>query len=76
MSEKKPPRDPRQTQWSRNWNKNNLDRLSVTVPKGIKSLIQAHAEKNKETVNGMIARLLRRELGLSESEWKRKDRKD
>lgn len=54
---------------SREWNETHLDRISVYVPKGLKSRIQAHAERIGETVNGMIGRLLRRELGMSEDEW-------
>lgn len=69
MSEKKRPRQPKQTAWTRKWNESNLDRISVVVPKGLKSRIQAHAKSKDGSVNGMIGRLLRAEMGLSEDEW-------
>ena len=69
MSEKKRTPKP-STAWTRKWNENNLDRIYITVPKGMKSVIKRHADKNKETVNGLIGRLLRAEIGLSEDEWK------
>lgn len=72
MSEKK--RQPKQTQWSRAWNERNLDRLFITVPKGLKKRIQAHATQHGETVNGMVGRLLQRELGLSDEQWKTEER--
>lgn len=72
MSEKKRPRQPKQTAWTRKWNESNLDRISVVVPKGLKSRIQAHANENNETVNGMIGRLLRAEMKLSE-DWTKKN---
>lgn len=59
-----------QTEWSRNWNEKHLDRLFVTVPRGRKAQIRAFADKNGETVNGMIQRLIRAEMGLSDEEWK------
>ena len=74
MSEKKPPK-PR-TQWSRKWNENNLDRLYITVPKGLKSRIEAHAKSKDGSVNSMIGRLLRAEMGLSEDEWKTEKSED
>ena len=72
MSEKRRKR----TKLSRDWNEKHLDRISVTVPRGLKSLIQAHAKKNGQTVNGLISRLLQAELGLSEEQWKEEKRSD
>ncbi len=73
MSEKKPK--PR-TQWSRRWNEQHLDRISVTVPRGLKSRIQAYAKKHDGSVNGLVARLLRAEMGLSKEEWKEEKRSE
>ena len=36
--------------------KNNYDRINVTMPKGKKETIQAHAESHSESVNGFINR--------------------
>lgn len=73
MSEKKPKH---RTQLSRQWNEQHLDRISVYIPRGLKSRIQAYAAEHKETVNGMIGRLLRRELGLSDEEWTEEKRSE
>lgn len=43
---------------NRKWDANNLDRISVAVPKGKKEVIKAHAEANGESVNGYINRLI------------------
>ena len=73
--EKKRPRNEKQTGWSRSWNEGHLDRLFVTVPKGLKQRIQAHAKQHGESVNALIGRLLRHELNLSEDEWREEKRK-
>lgn len=59
-----------QTDWSRDWNETHLDRLYITVPKGRKQAIQDFAERHGETVNGLVQRLIRAEMGLSADEWK------
>ena len=38
--------------------KNNYDRVNVTMPKGKKAAIQAHAEAHGESVNGFINRAI------------------
>ena len=38
--------------------KNNYDRINVTMPKGKKDTIQAHAEAQGESVNGFINRAI------------------
>lgn len=38
--------------------KANYDRINVTVPKGSKAIIQAHAEAHSESVNGFIKRAI------------------
>ena len=36
----------------------NYDRINLTVPKGRKDMIQAHAEAHSESVNGFINRAI------------------
>ena len=56
--------------------KNNYDRINLTVPKGRQEAIKAHAESQRESVNGYINRLLRADMGLSEDEWKEGQKED
>ena len=37
---------------------NNYDRINLTVPKGQKDIINAHASKHGETVNAFIKRAI------------------
>ena len=48
----------KQTEWSRAYNERAYDRISVTVPKGMKAEVEAAAAKGGESVNGLINRLL------------------
>lgn len=38
--------------------KENYDEIKVRVPKGSKDEIKAHAESNRESVNGFISRAI------------------
>ncbi len=38
--------------------KENYDRINVTLPKGKKEIIKAHAESMGESVNGFISRAI------------------
>ena len=38
--------------------KTNYDRINVTMPKGRKDIIKAHAESKGESVNGLINRAI------------------
>ena len=40
------------------WNARNYDRINLIVKKGQKQVIQQHAEKNGESVNGFINRAI------------------
>jgi predicted HicB family RNase H-like nuclease len=40
------------------YTKNNYDEIKVRVPKGQKEIIQAHADKQGESVNGFINRAI------------------
>ena len=46
------------TQYKNNWQKENLDRISLTVPKGRKVQIQSHALAHGESINGFIVRAI------------------
>lgn len=61
---------PNTTEYKRAYNEKAYDRISVTVPKGRKQAIEAHAGKDGESVNGLINKLLRENMGLSADEWK------
>ena len=51
--------------------KGNYDRLNVTIPKGRKAAVEAHAKSKGESVNGLVNALLRADMGLTEDEWKK-----
>jgi len=53
------------------YNEKAYDRLAITIPKGKKGMVEEYAAAHDGSVNGMVNRLLRKELGLSEEEWKR-----
>lgn len=61
------------TQYKNSYNSSNYDSLRIVVPKGRKSTVEAIAEKNGESINGLVNRLIRIEAGLSEQEWKNPD---
>lgn len=42
--------------------KNNYDRIGLTMPKGKKEKIKAQADRNGETVNSYICRLIDEDL--------------
>lgn len=46
------------TQYKNAWQKENIDRINLTVPKGKKDTIKAHAEAHSESVNGFINRAI------------------
>lgn len=48
----------------------NYDSLRIVVPKGKKEEIEAYAKQKGESINGLVNRLLRAEMGLSAEEWK------
>ena len=48
-------------------------RLAITVPKGLKAAIEAHAKQQGESINGLVNRLLRADMGVSAEEWKREE---
>ena len=50
--------------------KGNYDRLNVTIPKGRKQAVEAHAKGKGESVNSLVNGLIRADMGLTEDEWK------
>lgn len=54
----------------RRYNEKAYDRLAITVPKGQKQAIENFAALTGDSINGLINRLLRVEMGLSAQEWK------
>lgn len=61
----------KQTEWSRAYNEKAYDRISITIPKGRKAAVEAHAKQQRESVNGLVNALLRADMGISEYEWKK-----
>lgn len=49
------------------WIAKAYDRINLTVPKGQKEIIQAHAEANGESVNGFINRAIGEAMGETPS---------
>ena len=49
------------------WNAKAYDEIKVRVPKGEKEKIQAFAQKNGETVNGFINRLISEAMGMDKT---------
>lgn len=47
------------TEYKNNWQKENVDRINLIVPKGQKDAIKAHAEARGESVNGFINRAVK-----------------
>ena len=46
------------SEYRNNWIAEKLDRINLTVPKGRKAVIQAHAAARGESVNGFIGRAI------------------
>lgn len=44
--------------YNNEFNKNAYDRINLTLPKGEKEVIKAHASKTGESVNGFINRAI------------------
>ena len=49
------------------WNAKAYDEIKVRVPKGDKEKIQVFAQKNRETVNGFINRLIAEAMGADKT---------
>lgn len=60
----------KRTDYKRAFNEKAYDRISVTIPKGRKAAVEAHAQSKGESVNGLVNALLRADMGMTEGEWK------
>ena len=58
------------TEYKNKYNTENYDSLRIVVPKGRKQTVETYAKERGESINGLVNSLLRKELGISESEWK------
>lgn len=54
----------------------NYDRINLTVPKGQKTAIEAHAKEKGLSTNALLNELLRTDMGVSEADWKTKNAGD
>ena len=45
------------------YNEKAYDRLSITIPKGRKAAVEAHAQSKGESINGLVNALLRADMG-------------
>ena len=61
------------TRANRKYNEKAYDRVSITLPKGRKAAVEAHAQRKGESVNGLVNALLRADMGLSEAEWRKSE---
>lgn len=71
----RPRKYDNQTNYKKEFNKLAYDRIEITVPKGQKRAVEAHAKSKGESINGLVNGLLRADMGLSEDEWKRAEEK-
>ena len=58
------------TNYKREFSEKNYDRLAITIPKGQKQAVEAHASSKGQSVNGLVNTLLRADMGLTEGDWK------
>lgn len=54
----------------------NYDRINLTIPKGQKAAIDAHAKGKGLSTNALLNELLRADMGISEADWKAKPASD
>ena len=55
------------------YNAKHYDNLRIIVPKGRRADVDAYAKANGMSVNGLVNELLRERLGMSETDWKKKE---
>ena len=60
----------------RRYNQKLYARLQIVIPKGRKDAVEEYAKQHDGSVNGLVNRLLREEMGMTAEEWKCADRKD
>lgn len=50
------------------WQKNNVDRVNLTMPKGEKDVVRSHAELRGESLNGFINRAIEETMARDKRE--------
>ena len=50
------------------WIADKLDRINLTMPKGKKEIVKAHAESHGESVNGFINRAIDEQMERDQTE--------
>lgn len=56
------------TKANNKWNAKAYDRINLTVPKGQKDVIKAHADSIGESVNGFINRAINQTIATDKGE--------
>ena len=56
------------TDYKNQWQKDNVDRVNLTMPKGKKDIIRAHAEAQGESTTGFINRAIDETMERDNSE--------
>lgn len=67
------PASKAQIKATNKYNAAAYDRLNIVIPKGRRAIVKAFADEHGESINSLVNSLLRREIGLSESEWEAKE---
>jgi uncharacterized protein (DUF1778 family) len=55
------------SEYRNSWIAEKLDRINLTVPKGKKGVIKAHAESKGESLNGFVNRAIDNQVALDEA---------
>ena len=50
--------------------KERYDRVQIVLPAGRKQMVEDYAKQTGESVSGLINRLLRESMSISEDEWR------
>ena len=50
------------TAYKNSWQKENVDRVNLILPKGQKEMVREHAETHGESLNGFIGRAIRNQI--------------
>lgn len=58
----------KQTEWSRAYNEKAYDRIALTVKRGRREQIRAHAADHGESINGYINRLIEQDMHFAEED--------
>lgn len=56
------------TEYKNQWQKDNVDRVNLTMPKGKKDKVKHHAEQHGESLNGFINRAIDEQMERDNNE--------